>query len=71
LQKLKNECAGLKASNDNHVFINDKLNKALMKALQAKKEKMNKHERQHTSESQKVENGESKQNETDAQGSGS
>jgi hypothetical protein len=39
LQKLKNEVASLKASNDNHVFINDKLNRALMKALHGKKGK--------------------------------
>ena len=28
-QKLKSENASLKASNDNHIFINEKLNKAL------------------------------------------
>ena len=32
-QKLKNENASLKASNDNHIFINEKLNKALQKMV--------------------------------------
>ena len=29
LGRLKNENASLKASNDNHIYINEKLNKAL------------------------------------------
>ena len=32
--KLKSENAGLKASNDNHIFINEKLDKALKKLMQ-------------------------------------
>ena len=32
LKKLKQENANLKASNENHIFINDKLNKALKKS---------------------------------------
>jgi len=31
--KLKNENAGLKASNDNHIYINEKLNKALQRMM--------------------------------------
>lgn len=30
---MKNENASLKASNDNHIFINEKLNKALQKIM--------------------------------------
>ncbi len=37
LGRLKNENASLKASNDNHIYINEKLNKALQKALEKRK----------------------------------
>ena len=43
MQTLKNENASLKASNDNHIYINEKLNKALQKMLAAKqKERLKK-----------------------------
>lgn len=45
-QKLKNENASLKASNDNHIFINEKLNKALQKML-AKNQQLADKEAQH------------------------
>lgn len=38
-QKLKNENASLKASNDNHIFINEKLNKALQKMVAKSQQK--------------------------------
>ena len=37
-QKLKMENASLKASNDNHIFINEKLNKGLQKLLAKNKQ---------------------------------
>ena len=37
LSKLKNENASLKASNDNHIYINERLSKALQKAMNKKK----------------------------------
>ena len=33
LRKLKDENISVKASNDNHIYINDKLNKALLKLM--------------------------------------
>lgn len=42
LQKLKNENASLKASNDNHIYINEKLNKALQKRLADKQKERSK-----------------------------
>ena len=42
MQKIKTENASLKASNDNLVYINEKLNKALQKALSGKKKKAKK-----------------------------
>ena len=37
-QKLKTENASLKASNDNHIFINEKLNKGLQKLISKNKQ---------------------------------
>jgi hypothetical protein len=34
LKNLKKECQNLKDSNENHVFINEKLNQALKKSSQ-------------------------------------
>jgi len=36
-QRLKDENFSLKASNDNHIYINEKLNRALKKATEDKK----------------------------------
>ena len=38
-QKLKDEIFSLKASNDNHIYINEKLNRALKKATDQKLKK--------------------------------
>lgn len=43
LQKMKNENASLKASSDNHIFINEKLNKALQKFMKDKTKNKEKH----------------------------
>lgn len=51
-QKLKSENASLKASNDNHIFINEKLNKALQKLLLKNKQLS---ENQNQSQPQKAE----------------
>lgn len=40
LSKLKNENASLKASNDNHIYINERLSKALQKHMNKKKEEL-------------------------------
>ena len=42
MQKMKNENASLKASNDNHIYINEKLNKALQKTMQQLEKKKKK-----------------------------
>ena len=42
LQRLKDENLQLKASNDNHIYINEKLNKALKKQLDKKADKKKK-----------------------------
>ena len=41
-QRLKDENFSLKASNDNHIYINEKLNRALKKATEDKKQKKDK-----------------------------
>lgn len=41
-QRLKDENFSLKASNDNHIFINEKLNRALKKATDQKRAKKDK-----------------------------
>ena len=42
MQKQKQENASLKASNDNHIYINEKLNKALQKTMQQLEKKKKK-----------------------------
>ena len=39
LKNLKDENVTLRASNDNHVYINEKLNKALQKQIEGKNKK--------------------------------
>ena len=42
LKNLKDENVTLKASNDNHIYINEKLNKALQKQIEGKNKKKGK-----------------------------
>ena len=51
MQQVKNENASLKASNDNHIYINEKLNKALQKTLAAKQKERVKKEKKLQQES--------------------
>ena len=50
MNKYKDEICSLKASNDNHIFINDKLNRALKKHLDKKSKKTKKEELKQTEE---------------------